>query len=89
MKNLTQKLFALFLACGITFSLQAQETFQGENLEGCQLISSAEVINQASAETGGTVVSIQLQDAGPDSVYRVRVLVGENRIRNLVIRACR
>ncbi|WP_444997688.1 PepSY domain-containing protein [Aliikangiella sp. IMCC44359] len=58
--------------------------------DACQLITSNEAINRAKKQSGGgKVVSVKLKRNGKHSVYRVRVLVAEKRIKNLSIKACR
>ncbi len=55
----------------------------------CQLISSQQAIKKAQRITKGKVVSIKLNRSGKRSVYKVRVLVKDKRIKNLSIKACR
>ena len=55
----------------------------------CRLISRSDAIQQATSRSGGKVVSVKLNRNGRKSVYRIRVLVGDKRVRNLSIKACR
>ncbi len=56
--------------------------------QGCQLIPSNVAIKRALNKTGGKVVSVKLKRNGAQSVYRVRVLVDDKRIKNISIKAC-
>lgn len=55
----------------------------------CQLISRSEAIRQAKSRMEGKVVGIQLSEKGERSVYRVRMLINEKRIKTLSIQACK
>jgi len=55
----------------------------------CDLISSREAMNLAQAKANGKIVSVKLVSKGSHSIYRVRMLVGEKRIKNLTIKACK
>ena len=55
----------------------------------CKSISRADAIRKAKKQTDGKVVGIQLSEKGAHSVYRVRMLVGDKRVKTLSIRACR
>jgi len=55
----------------------------------CKLISRADAIRQAKKQLDGKVVGVQLSEKGARSVYRVRMLVGDKRVKTLSIRACR
>jgi len=61
------------------------------NKAQCDLISSREAMNraQAKAKANGKIVSVKLVSKGSHSIYRVRMLVGEKRIKNLTIKACK
>lgn len=65
----------------------AEQTKKAER--ECQLISSQSAVKKAQKMTGGKVVSIKLNKAGTRSVYKVRVLVEEKRIKNISIKACK
>jgi len=72
------------------FSAQISAAEQKSEERGdCQLISSQSAVKKAQKKTGGKVVSIKLNKAGKDSVYKVRVLVDEKRIKNISIKACK
>lgn len=78
------------LALSLSFSLESKQRAEKEiDMAGCQLISSQQAIKQAKARTGGKVVSIKLRRQGRSSVYLVRLLVTDKRIKNLKINACR
>jgi len=55
----------------------------------CKLISRADAIRQAKKQLDGKVVGVQLSEKGARSTYRVRMLVGDKRVKTLSIRACR
>ena len=55
----------------------------------CQFISSKTAMIRAQKKAGGKVVSIKLDKKSKKPVYRVRLLVGEKRIKNISIRACK
>lgn len=90
MKNSYFILALFLLAIALPFSTQAREIRQSKsNPADCQLISSREAMNRAQSKAGGKVVSVKLDRKGKKSIYRVRVLVGDKRIKNLTIKACR
>ena len=60
-----------------------------EKNQSCQLISRNDAVNRAKAKAKGKILSVKLQRRGAKSVYKVRVLVGEKRIKNITIKACR
>lgn len=55
----------------------------------CELISSQEAKEKAESKSGGKVVSIKLEKKGDASVYKVRVIVDDKRVKNLTIKACK
>jgi len=55
----------------------------------CQLISRGEAIKQAKSRLKGKVVGVQLSERNKRSVYRVRILVDNKRIKTISIQACR
>ncbi|WP_196137256.1 PepSY domain-containing protein [Aliikangiella sp. G2MR2-5] len=66
------------------------EVTKDKNAEqNCQLLTTQEAIKKANRKVEGKIVSIKLEKKGADSVYRVRVLVGNKRIKNLTVKACR
>jgi len=80
-------LLIVFLA---SFSVVAKDKARGVSTrDECRLISSKTAMNKAARKTGGKVVSIKLSGKGKGAVYRVRVLVGEKRIKNITIKACK
>ena len=91
MKNFCLILFCCLLFSAGTMNLYAAERNKssGNKSDACKLISSNEAISRAKSKTGGKVVSVKLNRKGAKSTYRVRVLVGEKRIKNITIKACR
>ncbi len=55
----------------------------------CKLISRADAIKQAKKKANGKVVGVQLNDRGSRSVYKVRMLIDEKRVKTFSISACR
>ncbi len=55
----------------------------------CRLISRGEAIKQAKRKTKGKVVGVQLSERGSRSVYKVRMLVEQKRVKTLSINACK
>ena len=71
-------------------SIEAKETQNKvKKKPDCHLISSKTAMKQAVKQTGGKVVSIKFIEEGRKSKYRVRLLVGEKRIKNITIKACK
>lgn len=58
-------------------------------LSDCQIIPKQEASRTAQVETGGKVIDIKLRLKGKKPTYRVRVLVDEKRVKNIVLDACR
>ena len=84
-------IFTVFLCLLIApvpvFSKEAPKTKTSKSQ--CQLISSKTAITRAQKKTGGKVVSIKLDKKTKKPVYRVRLLVGEKRIKNITVKACK
>ncbi|TQV84902.1 PepSY domain-containing protein [Aliikangiella coralliicola] len=78
----------LFLFTGMGFNVNAQESVRAK-AQDCRLITSKDAVKKAQKKTGGKVVSVKLKRKGKNSEYKVRVLVGEKRIKNISIKACR
>ena len=55
----------------------------------CKLISRSDAIRQAKKQLDGKVVGVKLNKKNARSSYRVRILVGDKRVKTLSIRACR
>ena len=91
MKNLFVLFISFLLVIGSgNLALAAErDNDRDAQKDNCNLISSNDAINQAKAQTGGKVVSVKLSRNGAKSVYKVRVLVDEKRIKNITIKACR
>lgn len=95
-RELKKSMSQLKIFLGITITLfclsgtvTANER-KNSQYNSCQLISSSQAISQAKARSGGgKVVGVRLVKKGTQSFYRVRILVGKKRIKNLSIRACR
>jgi len=78
-----------FLLGGLCHPLFAKDD-KGHKDDSCRLIGSQQAAEQATRKTGGgKVVSIKLEKSGASSVYRVRVLVDEKRVKNISIKACK
>ncbi len=80
----------ILVLCCLSFTVSGKDRKQpkGKQID-CQLISSRDAIKKAKKKTKGKVVSVKLNKRGNKSVYRVRVLVGEKRIKNITIKACK
>lgn len=90
MRNVGLILALLGLIFASDCSASARDKLQPkESKNSCKLISKKSAISKAQSQTGGKVVNIKLDKKDDRSVYRVRVLVGEKRIKNLTIKACR
>ena len=88
-KTLTFKA-TVFLFCSVAFTANVMAYAESDRKgDECRLISSQEAIKKAQKQTGGKVVSIKLNKNGSRSVYKVRVLVEDKRIKNLSIKACK
>ncbi len=68
---------------------QKNSEHQHQHQYQCQLISKGEAIKQAKSRMKGKVVGVQLSEKDEYSVYRVRVLVDNKRIKTISIQACR
>jgi len=81
--------FILFIIiCILVTPFAAISKERAANIQ-CQIISSKSAMTRAKNKTGGKVVSIKLDKKGKKPVYRVRLLVGEKRIKNISIKACK
>ncbi len=92
MKSLISKLSVLILLFSllISFALAADKKQKNTNSKyQCQLISRGEAINQAKSRMKGKVVGVQLTEKNDRSVYRVRILVDNKRIKTISVQACR
>ena len=91
MKNILILFVSILLVfgnCGYVLSGEKAD-IRDSKKDDCRLISNNEAINKAKAQTGGKVVSVKLSRSGAKSVYKVRVLVDEKRIKTITIKACR
>ena len=88
MKRLTPIIVASFLSMG-GHSPAFAFAEKAEAKKECRMISRQQAVKKAQKQTGGKVVSVKLKNDGHDSVYRVRVLVGDKRIKNISIKACK
>jgi uncharacterized membrane protein YkoI len=90
---------AIFLSWGLTNSVNAQLSTASPAAEmnpskktkkyQCRLISRAEAIKQAKRKTKGKVVGVQLSERGSRSIYKVRMLVEQKRVKTISINACK
>jgi len=89
--NNASLLFIVFcLIGGLSLSVDGKEKkLMRDKQSNCQLISSRDAMNRAQAITKGKIVSVKLNRKDKKSVYRVRILVAEKRIKNLTIAACK
>ena len=55
----------------------------------CSLISRGEAIKQAKRKAKGKVVGVQLSERGSRSIYKVRMLVEQKRVKTISINACK
>jgi len=93
----TALLFALALVVAPVMSAEASKDKGTNKLQRekktqkyeCHLISRAEAIKQAKRKVNGKVVGVQLSDRGSRSVYKVRMLVDQKRVKTVSINACR
>ena len=90
MKKLFLILFLFYATVDFSAAVEPKmkETF-AEKKTSCQLITSREAMVRAKAQADGKVVSVKLRRKGNNSVYLVRMLVAEKRIKNFKIKACR
>lgn len=92
MNKLISKLLVLMLLPGLltNFAVAADKKQKNSKQKyECQLISRAEAIKQAKTRMKGKVVGVQLSERDDRSVYRVRILVDNKRIKTVSIQACR
>ncbi|MET1254134.1 PepSY domain-containing protein [Aliikangiella maris] len=88
MKSFCATLIICLLSIGLSLPVSSESAKKGRS--PCKLISSSEAISRAKQQSGGgKVVSVKLNANGAESVYRIRILVGEKRIKNLTIKACK
>jgi uncharacterized membrane protein YkoI len=67
----------------------ALESKAGSKEYLCSLISRGEAIKQANRKVKGKVVGVQLSERGSRSVYKVRMLVKQKRVKTISINACK
>ena len=92
MKSFIGKLSALVILLSLVTSFPVAADNKGKNPKQkyqCQLISRGEAIKQAKSRLNGKVVGVQLSERDDRSVYRVRILVDNKRIKTISIQACR
>lgn len=92
MKSLVNKLAALIilinLVANIAIAADKKDNDSKQKYQ-CQLISRGEAIKQAKSRLNGKVVGVQLSERDERSVYRVRILVDNKRIKTISVQACR
>jgi len=86
-----KRVIAFYLLCLLPFTAisKGSEQEPSSSTYKCQLISRSEAINQAKKRTDGKVVGVQLAKKGESSVYRVRILIDQKRIKTVSIPGCR
>ena len=89
MKKLTVLLMIILLVFSSDLYSAEGKKQKRNNDSACKIISSSDAISRAMRKNSGKVVSVKLKRAGARSVYRVRMLVGKNRIKNITVNACR
>ena len=92
MKSFISKLSAIVLLLNLAtnFSVAADNNEKDSKQKyQCQLISRSEAIKQAKSRLNGKVVGVQLSERDDRSVYRVRILIDNKRIKTISIQACR
>ena len=92
-------ILAILFALGLSNVVYAQVSVKKDSVElkadkktkkyQCSLISRAEAINQAKRKTKGKVVGVQLSERGNRSIYKVRMLVEQKRVKTISINACK
>ncbi len=90
---------AIFLSWSLSSSVNSQVSVKSPSVEvktgkknkkyQCRLISRAEAIKQAKRKTKGKVVGVQLSERGSRSIYKVRMLVEQKRVKTISINACK
>ena len=92
MKSFINKLAALMILLSLVANIAVAADKKDKNSRQkyqCQLISRGEAIKQAKSRLKGKVVGVQLSERDERSVYRVRILVDNKRIKTISIQACR
>ena len=92
MKSLIGKLLVLILLSVLLANSVVAADKKQKNSDQkyqCELISRGEAIKQATNRMKGKVVGVQLTERNERSVYRVRILVDNKRIKTVSIQACR
>jgi len=52
---------------------------------GKKIISKSTAINNAKSEVNGKVLSVRLIDSRGPAIYRIKMLVGESRVRTVFV----
>jgi len=98
MKNVIKYLSVVIIATSlVSLPATAKEIDRGkqrteiksEKKYQCRLISRADAISRAKKRYKGKVVGVQFNDKGERSVYRVRMLFENKRVKTVSIKACR
>lgn len=92
-------MLVILLSWGAPSSIEAQASINNPLIEAspnkeakkyqCRLISRAEAIKQAKRKIKGKVVGVQLSERGSRSIYKVRMLVEQKRVKTISINACK
>jgi len=81
-------LFVCLIALPISnfaWSYQANESQKYQ----CKVISKSQAINNAKRRVKGQIVAANSVKKGKRSVYKVRVLIDEKRVKTITIPACK
>lgn len=91
MKSSKSIILVVCLSLLTLFSIYSEHSTAANSQAGaqCQLISRADAIRQAHSRVRGKVVGVQLSKRGNSSVYRVRMLTDNKRVKTISIPACR
>ena len=87
-------LFAVSFASSPSIAKEQERSKQRQEIKSnkkqqCRLISRADAISKAKRRYKGKVVGVQFSDRGKQSVYRVRMLIENKRVKTVSIKACR
>ena len=86
-----KQLAIILILCFVPNLALAKEPREVERADKyeCRLISRGDAISRAKRRADGKVVGVQLSKKGARSVYRVRMLIDNKRVKTISIQACR
>ncbi|MDH5432963.1 MAG: PepSY domain-containing protein [Gammaproteobacteria bacterium] len=79
--------FCLLFSLTVSVSAKEKEALKFVP-QRCEKISVKEAIELAKMQIEGKVVGVKLNDIGEHSVYRVRILDNNKRMKNVTVKAC-